>query len=99
MPTSHPTSSTRIRITRRPTQGANFRRIEKDEGVVANPAADPAQLPPSLLNGIEQWSAQVNGDGKSHSTISTVTLVSPDGKTTQLTPAAVHAWQPLAQQQ
>ena len=65
----------------------------------ANPAIDPAQLPPSLLNGIEQWSAQVNGDGKSHSTISTVTLVSPDGKTTQLTPAAVHAWQPLAQQQ
>ncbi len=59
----------------------------------SNVALRASTLPPTLTAAIAQWSSAPAGD-ESHTVITDVTLVQPDGTQAALTPADVHAWQP-----
>lgn len=50
-------------------------------------------LPPTLTSAIAQWSGEPNGDN-THTIITDITLVQPDGTQTKLSPGDVHAWEP-----
>ncbi len=56
---------------------------------------DPKALPPTLTSAIGTWSAHTNGDG-SHTLITDITLVQPNGAQLRLSREEVHTWQPTA---
>ena len=59
----------------------------------SNTAASPHNLPPTLTDAIAHWSAEPNGDD-THTLITDITLVQPNGEQAKLTPADAHTWQP-----
>ncbi len=59
----------------------------------SNVALQAATLPPTLTDAVARWSGGPNGDD-THTVITDVTLVQPNGKQMKLTPADVHAWAP-----
>ncbi len=58
-----------------------------------NTKLDPKTLPPTLTEGIAQWSAHTNGDG-THTLITDITLVQPNGTQLRLSRDDAHTWQP-----